>query len=59
MEDYIRNKQGKIKPTLDKNIGFYFSLSAATIGNYKKNNKAKYLELKNEFKEAWKTGKII
>jgi len=47
------------KPTFDKNIAFYFGLSPNTIMNYKKNNKPKYLEMKQEFKEAWKTGKII
>lgn len=58
MQDYIRNKQGKIKPMLDKNIGFYFGLTPETISRYKNHNTAKYLELKNEFKEAWRTGKI-
>lgn len=58
MTDYIRNKQNKIKPTVDKNIAFYFGLSANTIGNYKKNDKPKYLELKTEFKKVWSEGKI-
>lgn len=58
MTDYIRNNQGKIKPTIDKNIAFYFGLSPNTIMNYKKNNKEKYLELKNEFKKAWAEEKI-
>lgn len=59
MTDYIRNKQGKVKPLVDKNVAFYFSINFNTLYLYKQTNTAKYLELKKSFLDAWKAGKII
>ncbi len=59
MSKYIKDKNGKVKPFLDKNIAFYFCLTPQTIVNYKKKDTAKYLELKKAFLEAWRTNKII
>lgn len=58
MEDFIRTPQGQIKIMLDKNLAHYFTVTPQTIVNYKRSNKEKYLQLKNEFKQAVREGQI-
>lgn len=55
--EYVRNKFGSIR-ILGKNIAIFHELTPVTISKYKKNKIGKYLELKQEFKEALQTGKI-